>query len=167
VKHRCSGHYFAAFGRAAHAIVLALLVGCSGLPRTLETPSVRLLSLSLLDASSSSQRFGVRLLVENPNAFALPIENFDFEVRLAGEGLLIGRSIAEFTLPANGQEIVTAEITSDLVSSVSRLFALLQGPAGALAYELTGDLVLAGSLRPPLNFSSRGEAPLSTPGLRR
>jgi LEA14-like dessication related protein len=167
VSRRYLGGSRGLHSRAICVLALTLLAACSSLPLTFDTPSVRLLSLSLLDGSESSQRFGVRLLVANPNPFEIPIEHMDFEVRLAGEGLLMGRSVAGFALPASGQEIVSAEITSDLVASVSRLFALVQGPADTLAYELTGDLVLRGSFRPPLNFSSRGEVPLSASGLQR
>jgi LEA14-like dessication related protein len=153
--------------RVALVVGVVLLASCSAIPRTVETPTVRLLSLNLLEAGMSQQRFGLRLLVANPNAVALSIEGLGFEVRLAGEGILRGRSTAAFTLPASGQEIVAAEVTSDLVASVSRLIALLQGPADTLAYELTGELILPGSFRPPLHFHSRGEAPLTISGAGR
>jgi LEA14-like dessication related protein len=147
------------------AILLAVAIaGCQSMAQPIETPVVRLLSLSLVGASLSEQRFGVRLLVENPNAVPIPVDNFDFEVRLGGAGILSGRSLAGFTLPAGGQEIVTAEVSSDLVASVSRLFALVQGPDDGLVYELTGRLNLRGAFRPPLNFYARGEVPLSMSG---
>ena len=78
-----------------------------------------------------------------------------------GEGLLDGRSAAPFTLPAGGTEAIEVEIFSNLVSSATRLLAVVQGPTNSLEYEVQGQLTLDVALREPLGFYHRGQVPLS------
>jgi LEA14-like dessication related protein len=145
------------------AICVASVAACSSLPRQLAPPRVELVELRLLQASFDGQRFAVRVQLNNPNAVAIPVRMVEFDVRLAGEGLLDGRSVAPFTLPAGGSQAVDIEIFSNLVSSATRLLALVQGPQNMLEYELQGELTLDAALREPLGFYSRGQVPLVLP----
>jgi LEA14-like dessication related protein len=145
------------------AICVASVAACSSLPRQLAPPRVELVELRLLQASFDGQRFAVRVQLNNPNAVAIPVRMLEFDVRLAGEGLLDGRSVAPFTLPAGGSQAVDIEIFSNLVSSATRLLALVQGPQNMLEYELQGELTLDAALREPLGFYSRGQVPLVLP----
>jgi LEA14-like dessication related protein len=147
-----------------HAMLLTLALwagACSSLPRTIEAPDVRLQSLTLLEDGEDGQRLAVRLRVDNPNTVPIPVIGLTFRVRLGGDGLLSGSSMEAFSVPAGGSESVVVEVDTDLVSSLSRLVALVQGPAGALAYEATGELSLSRPFRSPQSFSARGEVPLS------
>lgn len=147
---------------AATICVMGVLA-CSSLPRQLAPPRVQLVELRLLQAGFDGQRFAVRLLLDNPNPVAIPVRNLEFDVRLAGEGLLDGRSLAPFTMPAGGSSTVDLEIFSNLVSSATRLQALGQGPENALDYEIQGELTLDARLRDPLGFYYRGQVPLQLP----
>lgn len=153
----------AAARRVAMACAAAWLAGataCSSLPRQLAAPQVEVVELRLLRASFDGQRFAVRFLLHNPNAVPIPVRRAEFEVRLASEGLLEGYSVAPFTLPAGGSHAVDVEIFSNLVSSATRLLALVQGPSDSLEYELYGRVELDAALREPLGFYSRGQVPL-------
>lgn len=147
----------------AATICLAAIVACSSLPRQLAPPRVELVELRLLQAGFDGQRFAVRLLLDNPNPIPIPVRSFEFDVRLAGEGLLDGRSIAPFTMPAGGSHAVDVEIFSNLVSSATRLLALVQGPQNTLDYEIQGELTLDARLRDPIGFYHRGQVPLLLP----
>ena len=114
------------------ALCLCLIQACSSLPRQLAPPQVELVELRLLQASFDGQRFAVQLLLSNPNPVPIPVLFVEFNVRLAGEGLLDGRSLSPFTLPAGGSQSVDVEIFSNLVSSASRLLSLVQGPTNSL-----------------------------------
>lgn len=142
-------------------IATLAVVACTSLARTLEAPTVRLQSLALLPPAEDGQRVAVRLRVDNPNALAMPVTGIEFRVRLGGDGLLSGRSQDPIVVPAQGSETVVVEVGTELVSSVSRLVALVQGPASALGYELTGELALDRPFRSLEPFSARGEVPLS------
>ena len=58
-------------------------------------------------------------------------------------------------------QTVDVEIFSNLVSSATRLLAVVQGPANTLEYEVQGQLTLDVRLREPLGFYHRGQVPLS------
>lgn len=134
---------------------------CSSVPRSVTPPQVQLVSLSLLEATADGQRFRVSLLLDNPNDVALPIRSVRFNARLAGEGILSGESLAPLELPARSRETLRLEVQTDLVSSVSRLLAVVQGPDDGLAYELNGRLMLAGRPERPMPFSTSGTVPLT------
>ena len=144
-------------------ICLGLVQACSSLPRQLAPPQVELVELRLVQASFDGQRFAVRLQINNPNPVPIPVALVEFDVRLAGEGLLDGRSAASFTLPAGGSEVVDVEVFSNLISSATRLVALMQRPANTLEYEIQGDVTLNVRFRDPLSFYHRGQVPLILP----
>ncbi len=152
-------------------ILTAGLIVCIGLapaaclqtPRELLPPDVQLVGLSLLGASADSQRFRVDLAVTNPNDVTIPIERLSFSVRLAGSGVMSGRSLAPFELASGESTTLQLEVTTNLVSSVSRLLALLQGPADSIQYDLDGLVTLSRGLKPTIPFNRRGEVPLTLP----
>lgn len=158
--------------RLALAVLWALLAvfgtvtlaGCSTVPRGLAPIRPQLLSLDMVQASFEGQRFDVELLLTNPNSADIPVRRLEFDVRLAGEGLLRGDSAVPFTLPAQGRETVELEIFSEIVSSVSRLMSLAQGPQNELNYELQGQITLDVGLRDPVPIAFRGQVPLTVNG---
>jgi len=136
---------------------------CIQMPRELLPPDVQLVGLSLLGASADSQRFRVDLAVTNPNDVTIPIERLSFSVRLAGSGVMSGRSLEPFELASGESTTLELEVTTNLVSSVSRLLALLQGPSDSIQYDLDGLVTLSRGLRPTIPFARRGEVPLTLP----
>jgi LEA14-like dessication related protein len=159
-----TARFVALFGTV---IGLMLVQACSSLPRQLASPRVEIVELQLLQTGFDGQRFAVRLMLENPNAIAIPVRLLEFDIRLGGEGLLEGASSAPFLLPANGSQAVEVEIFSNLVSSATRLLALVQGPGNALEYEIQGRLTLDVSFRDPIGFYQRGQVPLIIPQVSR
>lgn len=149
--------------RCAVLVSLGVLVlgACSSVPRTVAPPEVDLIGLSLLEATPDGQRFRVSLLLENPNDIPLPLQAIRFNARLGGEGILSGESLAPLELPARGRETLRLEIQTDLVSSVSRLLALVQGPGDGVPYEINGRVTLSGRTARSLPFSQSGSVPLS------
>jgi LEA14-like dessication related protein len=147
--------------KAALVWMAVALAGCASAPRTLEPPEVQIVGLALMRASADEQRFRVSLRLDNPNPEAIPVQALEFRVRLAGAGLLDGRSAAPFTLPALGSQTLRLEVSTELLSSVSRLLAVVQGPEDALSYELDGELQTARRFRPALPFHFRGRVPLT------
>jgi hypothetical protein len=97
----------------------------------------------------------------NPNPEEIPVVRLDFDIRLSGEGRLIGEYATPFTLPGQGSETLEFEVFSQLVSSASRLMAFTEGPDNLLSYEFHGELVLEASLRNPLVVTQRGQVPLT------
>ncbi len=152
-----------------HARVLSLAVclscliqaNCSAAPR-LAPPTIQVVGLSLLEASAGRQRFRVGLLIDNQNTEPMPIKELKFTLRLAnGEGLLDGTLPAPVVVPALERQTLRIEVTTELVSSSSRLLSFVQGPANALPYEIFGRLTLDRRFAKPMPFASHGEVPFS------
>lgn len=151
--------------RVLGAITLAVAVtlsiqSCSSVPRRLAPPQADLLGLSVLESGPDGQLFSLRLVLVNPNQADLPVVRLDFDIRLAGQGRLIGDYATPFTLPGRGSETLEVEVFSQLVASASRLMAFAEGPNNALTYEFQGELVLDAGFREPLQMFQRGQVPL-------
>ena len=149
----------AGFKWTAMCALIALQLACSATSRSIQPPRVELVGLSVLQPS---QRFRVSLLLTNPNAEPVPIEELRFSVRLAGEGRLTGNSSGPLIVPAQGEETLRVEVEGDMISSVSRLISLVQGPRGTLQYEIVGDMTTDRRSRNSFPFDSSGQVPLST-----
>ncbi len=137
-----------------------VLSGCSSVPFSVETPSVVLDSLSLLDSTERSQRFQLDLRLSNPNDFDVAVQSMRLNLRVASEGFIDGETNEPVTIPARGDATVRVTLSSEFVSSVSRLMAYLQGPESTLPYDIEGEIAL--DARPPrfLRFSGTGRTPL-------
>ena len=147
-------------GLVALLVAVAMSIqACSSVPRRLAAPQANLLELQLVRATSDGQLFSLRVQLVNPNTAEIPVVRMDFDIRLSGEGRLIGEYAAPFTLPGRGSETIEIEVFSELVSSASRLMAFTQGPNNLLAYEFQGELVLDAGLREPLPMFQRGQVP--------
>ena len=145
-----------ALGLAASISLLA----CSSVPRRLAPPQPNLLELRIIETNPEGQLFGLRLQIVNPNEAEIPVVRLDIDIRLGGEGRLIGDHATPFTLPARDSETLEFEVFSELVSSASRLLAYTQGSDNLLAYEFHGELVLENNLRTPIEMFRRGQVPL-------
>ena len=148
-------------GTLALALAASIsLQACSSVPRRLAPPQANLLGLSIIETSPEGQLFALRLQIVNPNTAEIPVVRLDFDIRLGGEGRLIGDHATPFTLPARGTETLEFEVFSELVSSASRLLAFSRGSDNLLAYEFHGELVLENALRDPIEMFRRGQVPL-------
>ncbi len=136
------------------------LQACSSVPSRVTPPQANLLELRIIETGPEGQLFGLRLQIVNPNEVEIPVVRLDIDIRLGGEGRLIGDHATPFTLPARGTETLEFEVFSELVSSASRLLAFSQGSDNLLAYEFHGELVLESTLRDPIEMFRRGPVPL-------
>lgn len=141
--------------------LLAILGACAATPPAITTPRVEVVTLSALPSSGARQNFRIGLLVDNQNTEPLAIAEIRFTVRLAGEGQIQARAPA-VTIPALTRETIRVEADSDIISSVSRLLAVVQGPRNTLPYEMFGNIVLDRSMQNSLPFNFSGEVPFST-----
>lgn len=137
-------------------VILALLLaGCSLMRlQGAEPPKVTLTSLTPVKLSLFEQRFDVGLRLQNPNAFALPIEALEYTLAINGEDFASGMSRTDLQMAAFGEELVTVTVNSDLLSSLDQLRRWKQNPPEALDYRLSGRAHLAdSSLQLPFQYS--------------
>ena len=147
------------------ALVLGVQLGCSSISR-LAPPRITVQTIEPLASSAGQQRFRVHLLIDNPNTEPLPIQDLEFKLRLADQGILDGRSLSPLTVAALDRQTLTLELGSDIISSLSRLLSFVQGPANTLPYQIYGSVTLDRAMKNPLRFSVTGQVPLAMTGER-
>jgi LEA14-like dessication related protein len=156
--------------RLVTVIVMALLgvvtIGCASAQRGISPPRITVQTLEPLPSSGTQTRFRVRLLVDNQNTDPLRIRGIEFKLRLADQGILDGSAAVPMTVEALDQQIVTLELGSEILSSLSRLMSFVQGPENTLPYEIYGEVYLDRRGRQPLTFSAQGQVPLVMTGER-
>ena len=152
------------FVAASIAVVLLASApfGASLAQRGLVPPRVTVKSLEPLPSPAGETRFRITLFFDNMSTEPLKIRGIEFKLRLADQGILDGVAGA-MLLEALDQQTLTVEVSSEIVSSVSRLLSFAEGPDNTLAYELFGKLTLERFRTDPLAFSGQGRAPLVLP----
>ena len=152
---------------AAALIVAALLGGVpvgSALAQTQATGFlVALQTLEPLKSTGAGQRFRAVLLIDNMNTEPLKIRNIEFKLRLADQGIVDGNT-GGFTIEALDQQTMTLELSSEIVSSLSRLLSFAED--NKLPYEIFGKVTLDRRRMQPLQFSGHGLVPFLMPDER-
>ena len=156
--------------RIAAAFIAMVLLGSAApgtslAQRGLAPPRVKVQSLEPLPSPDGEQRFRISLLFDNLSTEPLKIKSIEFKLRLADQGIIDFTSGA-MVLEALDQQTVTVDVSSELVSSVSRLMSFAEGPENTLAYELFGKLTFVRGRVDPLQFGGEGRAPLILPSER-
>lgn len=156
--------------RAIAAFVIVVLLGAAPVGDALAQrggapPRITVQNLEALPPSAGQQRFRVKLLIDNPNTEPMRVRGIDFKLRLADEGIVDGQASGDLVVEALDQQTLDLEVGSDIVSSLSRLLAFVEGPDNTLTYEIYGIVTVDRRLR-QMQFSSRGQVPLVTPAAR-
>ena len=88
------------------AILLAVLLmgGCAGMG--IQTPSVTVASIEVIEAGLFEQRLAFKLRVLNPNNVEIPINGLSFEVELNGEPFAKGVSDKAVKVPRMGEAML-------------------------------------------------------------
>lgn len=147
--------------RLVVALGLATLLGCASAGRDVVAPRITLQNLEALAPSAGQQRFRAGLIIDNPNTEPILVQNLEFTLRLADQGILDGAYSGPLTIPALDRQTITLGLQSDIISSLSRLLSFVQGAENALPYELVGRVTLGRATSEPLTFGTRGQVPLA------
>ena len=148
-------------------IAAALLVSpaASLAQRGMVPPRVTVQSLEPLPTAGTEQRFRAVLRVDNMHTEPLKLRGIEFQLRLAHLGILDGR-VPAMTVEALDQQLVTLELQSEIIASVSQLLSFVQGPENALPYEIVYKVTFARGRIDPANLVAEGLVPLVMPGAR-
>lgn len=152
--------------RLVAALGLVTLLGCASAGGDVAPPQITVQSLEALPPSAGQTRFRAGLIIDNPNTEPILIQNFEFTLRLADQGILDGAYAGPLTVPALDRQMITLVVQSDIISSLSRLLSFVQGPENTLPYELLGRVTLGRASSQPIAFGSRGQVPLAMAGER-
>jgi LEA14-like dessication related protein len=156
--------------RFVAAIIAAVVLGGAPIDSASAQPQmtglrVALVSLEPLQSTGRGQRFRAALLIDNMNTDPLKIRNIEFKLNLADQGIVDGNT-GGFTIEALDQQTLVLELSSEIVSSLSRLLSFVEGPENKLPYEIFGKVTLDRRNMQPLTFSAHGQVPLVMPAPR-
>ncbi len=125
--------------RAACIAFVALLAsGCSTLTGSIETPTVKLIGLQLIEAGLLEQRYKLTRRINNPNAISLPIKGISYSVRLAGVDFASGQTPKAFRIASYDDSEVDIDVSTNLLDTVRRLRDWFNGSPTSMDYELNG-----------------------------
>lgn len=122
---------------------MLLVAGCAGLFGPLEPPNVSLVDLRILDAGLFEQRYGLKLRLQNPNPFPMPVAGMAYKVSLNDIDFGRGVSREAATVPAYGESVLEVEVVSNLFSLLQRVKDLHAGRGQGLRIDITGGVSLA------------------------
>lgn len=148
---------------AAAFIALVLFAGApfgaAHAQRGVAPPRITVASVEPLPSLAGQQRFRIALVVDNMNTEPLKLRGVEFKLRLADEGIIDGAT-GPLAVDALDRLTVTLELGSEIMSSLSRLLAFVQGPENALPYQIYGTIYPERRFREPQRFSASGQVPL-------
>jgi len=119
-------------------VALFALAACSSMITKPQKPTIQLVKVRPLNISLSEQKLRFELMVTNPNNFELPVEAVDFIARFNNADIASGKSTQTTVIPANGDGLLTLDVTAGLDRLMTTLKTLLEGQDLNLDYELAG-----------------------------
>ena len=144
----------------AAAVMLAALGACSLAPH-FEHPRLSVVRVDVEGAQLLTQRFRIRIRVENPNDRALPIRSLSFTMQVAGEDFGHGESAAAFTVPARGEGEFETIVTTDLATTLLKIMPRLKDRSQPIEYRLTGKVETDLAFLSTVPFDQRGSFTLN------
>ena len=142
--------------------LILLLPGCALWQQRLQEPTISLVGLEIRELGLLRQRYALTLNVQNPNAVTLPVRGLRYGVHLGGEQFATGVSPQAFTVPAYGETDIEVEMTTNLLTVLSKIQALLAGTQESIEYQLSGALEVDLPFVGAVPFSNKGAFRLTT-----
>ena len=139
---------------AALALFVLLLGGCAGMG--LQTPTVTLANVEVIEAGLFEQRLAIKLRIMNPNNAEIPINGLSFEVELNGEPFAKGVSNRAVTVPRLGEAVLDVTAVTGFAGIIRQIQGLSRGSIDAISYRIKGRL-MTGSTSYGLNFDEMGK----------
>ncbi len=145
------------FGQAILLTAVFGAVGCAGTEAFVAAPSVSLASVRFSDIGFAQQTFLLGFVVENPNAFSLPVRKIRYRIMLEDRRFAGGETTCDITIPSNGDSQFVISVNLDLLQSGAQLTSIIRsGVQDDIGYELDGSLTVDIPLMPPISFSKTG-----------
>jgi LEA14-like dessication related protein len=149
------------------ALLLATLIAmaaCATFGPKLDTPTISVMALQMTSGDMFSQRFRVRLKVQNPNDLEVPVESIEYTMFLMGDRFGEGTTDQSFVLPARGEAEFDMMLTTDFVSALGRLVSRMGGgKLENVEYEVTGKLHLQKGMLRTIPFDHKGLVNVARP----
>ncbi len=146
--------------RAFYIFFLVLfLSACATLPGSAQSPTVTITDIRPLEFGLLEQKYLLRLRIQNPNTFAVPVQGLSYQLELNARPFASGVSNQSLTLPSLGSEVVEVEAYSSLADIFQQLTRMQGGEGANINYRLVGKLNPSRTFN-ALSFEQRAELPL-------
>ena len=104
-----------------------------------EPLTVSLVSVAPLEMNVFEQRFAMKLRVQNPRPYEVPLQGISFDLDVNGRSFARGTGQTEKVIPAFGEEVVDVTAVSTLPDLLARMRDL-SAMDGGVRYRLQGRL---------------------------
>lgn len=126
--------------RLVLAIGVLCLSACSIFMRSIERPTAEVREVAIANVGFTGVRGELRLDVNNPNSFGVPLQRIDWELAIAGQRAATGSVELSETIPAKAVVPVSTTLAIGTADAIA-VGALLAN--GARGYELKARLRFA------------------------
>ena len=143
-------------------VVLTLLFsmyGCSSLPmleQLVAQPKLAVASFSMSEASFLKQTFKVKLKVDNPNVFSLPILGLNYGLNIAGVDVAQGSNEKGVTIPAGGSDYLEIDFNTNLLKTLPDLKSVIMRGGKDISYTFFGNVKTKNSIVNSIPFRKNG-----------
>jgi LEA14-like dessication related protein len=141
--------------------VSLLLSGCAGL--RLQSPSVTVADMNLIEANLLEQRYVFKLRIQNPNDMDIPVTGLSFEIKLNDQSFAKGVSNKPVTLTRLSETMLEVTAISNLSGILRQINELRLGNRNSVSYLIKGRLVTGSAIG--LDFENSGILDFPTPAV--
>jgi LEA14-like dessication related protein len=149
------------FAPLAIIVLVAGLGGCVT-PQKVQSPSIALQDVRLLNAEGLTQHLRIELLVSNPNDFDIPLTGLKFGLQMNGLDFAEGLSNQRVDIPRLGRAVVPVEVTVSVLALMRQIQAVQK--KHGLDYRVAGTAFLDHLLLPSVDFDRTGKVDLNIDG---
>lgn len=122
------------------AMIILTVSACSNLASRIDPPTITLADIEPLNMTLFEQTYKLKLRVQNPNDFDLPLQAMNYVLELNGKKFANGVSRQQVTVPAYDSAVIETEVISNLVSIFDQIQDLALHGTGSLQYRLIGNV---------------------------
>ena len=143
------------------ALACLWLSACASIPTSRPiAPTVEIQSIDIVKIGFRNQDLEIKLKVNNPNSYDLPLQALAFIAAVEGAQIAQGTSNEKVTLPAEGEAIMNVQVSTRLSKLLGRLLSSANSDVADIAYDITGFVKLANwPTRIPFDKAGRVENP--------
>ncbi len=141
-------------------LAVMILMGCAGL--IIQTPTVSLADIRIVEVGLLEQRFAFKLRIQNPNNMELAITGLSFAVEINGRPFAQGVSSKTVTIPPLEERLLEVTAVSNLAGMLGQVQEFLYGRNKALTWRVKGRLLT--DSYGTLNFDASGKLAPPRPG---
>jgi len=135
------------------------LTACSLTPKYTR-PNVSVISIEMRNGNLLTQKFAVKLNIQNPNDRALPVRGLVTQLSIGGEQIATGVSDRAVVVPAFGESELDVTITANMALALLKLTNKMSQHAESIDYVLTGTANIDLPFLKNLPFHQSGTLPL-------